>query len=149
MLKKTGYTSMPGGPGGRAGTLGGTGLAISRHSAHRQQAIELVRFLVRTELQSHEESAGNRTNPGPELRDLPSLLELYVLGSKSRRQKSVAVVRPASVAGRAYEEVTKAYIGAVHAVLTGHKGAPQAAAELEKHLLQITGSAGRTRQSAN
>jgi trehalose/maltose transport system substrate-binding protein len=53
------------------------------------------------------------------------------------------VSRPSSVAGRTYEQVTRAYFGAVHAVLTGQKEAPEAAAELEKQLIKITGySAG-------
>ena len=145
---KTGYTSMPGGPGGRGGTLGGSGLAISRHSVHREEAVEFVRFLIRAELES---KAGRipQANAGPELRDLPSLLELYVGNSKPGQQKSLAVVRPSNVAGRGYEEATKAYISAVHSVLTGQKGAPQAAAELEKQLIKITVSAGRTGQSAN
>jgi hypothetical protein len=49
------------------------------------------------------------------------------------------VARPSIVAGEKYEEVSRAYIGALHAVLTGEKSAPVAAAELEKELVQITG----------
>ena len=49
------------------------------------------------------------------------------------------VARPSIVSGEKYEEVSRAYIGALHAVLTGEKSAPVAAAELEKELVQITG----------
>jgi hypothetical protein len=35
--------------------------------------------------------------------------------------------------------VTRAYISAVHSVLTGEKGAPEVAAALEKELVAITG----------
>ena len=35
--------------------------------------------------------------------------------------------------------VAKAYIAAVHSVLTGQSGAPEAAAELERQLIKITG----------
>src|ERR1700675_2183845 len=52
---RTGYTSIPGGLGGRAGTLGGSGLAVSRHSLHPREAIELVRFLNRAEVHSNEQ----------------------------------------------------------------------------------------------
>jgi hypothetical protein len=49
------------------------------------------------------------------------------------------VNRPSSVVGNKYEEVSRVYISAVHSVLTGEKGAPEAAAELEKELVQLTG----------
>src|SRR5215469_920508 len=49
---RTGYTSMPGGPSGRVGTLGGFGLAISRSSAHPREAVALIHFLIARELQS-------------------------------------------------------------------------------------------------
>ena len=53
--------------------------------------------------------------------------------------KSELVLRPSSVAGQGYEQVSKAYIGAVHSVLIGKQGAPQAAAKLERQLITITG----------
>ncbi len=55
------------------------------------------------------------------------------------QSKSELVLRPSSVAGQGYEQVSRAYIDAVHSVLTGKQGAPQAAAELEKQLKAITG----------
>src|ERR1700733_15544094 len=54
----TGYAVIPGGSGGRVGTLGGSGLAVSAHSLHPQEAIELVRFLVRTQIQSSKLESG-------------------------------------------------------------------------------------------
>jgi trehalose/maltose transport system substrate-binding protein len=49
------------------------------------------------------------------------------------------VSRPSSVTGQKYEEVARAYIRAVHSVLTGKTTAPEAAAGLEKELVGITG----------
>ena len=49
------------------------------------------------------------------------------------------VVRPSIVAGQKYEEVSRAYIRAVHSVLTGEKIPSVAAAALEKELVEITG----------
>src|SRR5208283_2610258 len=49
------------------------------------------------------------------------------------------VSRPANVAGNKYEDVSNVYIQAVHSVLTGEKAAPQAAADLERELVRITG----------
>jgi hypothetical protein len=49
------------------------------------------------------------------------------------------VARPSIVAGPKYEDVSRAYIEAVHAVLTGEKIPSVAAADLEKELVEITG----------
>jgi trehalose/maltose transport system substrate-binding protein len=135
---KTGYTSIPGGPGGWAGALGGSGLAVSKHSAHRQEAVELVRFLIRTQIQSHqtidnEPPLESKVSGEPLIDNMPSDAKRFA------EQDSGVVSRPSSLTGRKYEEVTKAYIGAVHSVLAGEKAAPQAAAELQGHLMKITG----------
>jgi trehalose/maltose transport system substrate-binding protein len=58
---------------------------------------------------------------------------------KSDRRKSGVIARPSTVAGSTYEQVTRAYFGAVHSVLKGDRGAAEAAAELEKQLVKITG----------
>jgi trehalose/maltose transport system substrate-binding protein len=51
----------------------------------------------------------------------------------------VVVSRPSNVAGKNYEDVSEAYIQAVHSVLTRQQSAPEAAAALEKELIRITG----------
>ncbi len=132
--QNSGYAGMPGGPGGRVGTLGGIGLAISKYSLHRQEAIALVRFLIREELQSRDEDAPATT---PEHFDLPSLLEPH--GHFDEPRASSVVNRPSTITGPSYEKVTEFYSDAVHSVLTGEIPAPQAAADLEKKLTQITG----------
>ena len=109
----TGYTTIPGGLTGGAGTLGGSGLAVSQHSSHRREALEFVRYLIRAQIYSNqvEESA----------------------------VRAKLVIRPASETGSQYEQVARAYIDTVHSVLTGEKPAPEAAAALEKELVRITG----------
>jgi hypothetical protein len=49
------------------------------------------------------------------------------------------MIRPATETGTQYEYVARAYVDAVHSVLTGEKSAPIAAAALEKELVRITG----------
>jgi trehalose/maltose transport system substrate-binding protein len=127
---QTGYASIPGGPGGWAGTLGGSGLAVSGRSLHPQEAIELVRFLVRAQTQSGGQEAAKL--PAEEAVDMPSLQD-------QPSNRSGVARRPSGVAGQAYEQVAKAYIAAVHSVLTGERGGPEAAAELERQLIAITG----------
>jgi trehalose/maltose transport system substrate-binding protein len=140
-VDRTGYTSIPGGPGGRAGTLGGSGLAVSLHSNHPQEGIELVRFMTRAQIQSMIQTENNRTSPPgqPETYDLPSITDPPELAEKPGQHRSGVINRPSSVTGRGYEQVTAAYIAAVHSVLTGERGAPEAAAALEKLLVEITG----------
>ena len=58
----------------------------------------------------------------------------------SNRPESVVVARPSVEAGSTYKQVSRAYIDAVHSVLTGKRQAPEVAAELEKQLIGITGS---------
>jgi trehalose/maltose transport system substrate-binding protein len=139
MGDRTGYTSLPGGKAGRAGTLGGTGLAISRSSDHPQEALALVRFLIGLELRSKQDSAGAKSHQQPDLYELPRALLPDAHSAMTTQESSRVVVRPSIVAGDAYESVTKAYSQSVHSVLTGERSAPEAAAALEQQLTQLTG----------
>ncbi|MGA2538771.1 MAG: extracellular solute-binding protein, partial [Terracidiphilus sp.] len=145
VVDRTGYTSIPGGPGGRAGTLGGSGLAVSRHSAHPQEGIELVRFMTRAQVefvrQTEKNSAAQPRQP--EIYDLPSIADSAEQANGAGLRGGGVIRRPSKVTGAAYEQVTVAYIAAVHSVLTGEKGAPEAAAALEKQLVEITGFPAR------
>jgi trehalose/maltose transport system substrate-binding protein len=49
------------------------------------------------------------------------------------------VSRPSNVTGKKYQDVSDAYMQAVHSVLTREKSAPEAAAALENELVRITG----------
>jgi trehalose/maltose transport system substrate-binding protein len=135
----TGYTSMPGGPGGRVGTLGGIGLAVPRSSAHPREAVALIRFLIAKDVQSKADSAHAESAAELQFYDMPQMLQAYAPSRQLSQQSSRVVSRPSNVTGHGYEDVTRAYIQAVHSVLTGQRGAPEAAAELEKLLIQITG----------
>jgi trehalose/maltose transport system substrate-binding protein len=135
---KTGYTTIPGGAGGWAGTLGGAGLAVGSHSGHAKEAIELVRFLIRAEMAAsgkEEASAGKS-----QLEERPSAADSGSLKpAEGEVQSSGVVSRPSSETGAKYEQVTRAYIAAVHGVLTGQVRADVAARELEKELVKETG----------
>ena len=49
------------------------------------------------------------------------------------------MARPSIVASDKYEDVSRAYIGALHSVLTREKTASAAVTSLEQELVQITG----------
>lgn len=139
---RTGYTSMPGGPGGRVGVLGGFGLAVSRSSTHPREAVALIRFLVARDLQSKADPPTAK----PELYGLPAILQAYA-PSPQLSQGSRLISRPSNVTDNAYEDVTQAYFQAVHSVLAGERSAPMAAAAVEKQLVAITGfKTGRPRR---
>src|SRR5262249_1118935 len=128
-----------GGRGGRAGTLGGYGLAVPRSSAHAREAIALIRFLIARELRSKADPSYLEPAAKPQLYDLPQILQAYAPSPQLSQHRSRLVSRPSNVTRHAYEDVTQAYFQAVHSVLTGERSAPMAAAALEKRLVAITG----------
>jgi trehalose/maltose transport system substrate-binding protein len=138
---RAGVTSLPGGRSARVGTLGGMGLAVSRFSVHRAEAIKLVSFL--TEREAHLQATRVHADPpgDPEIYELPAvLLRNYPrLAGPGAKPAGGEVSRPSSVTGKSYNDVDQAYVRAVHSVLTGESKAPEAAAALEKELVGITG----------
>jgi trehalose/maltose transport system substrate-binding protein len=131
---------LPSGRAGRVGTLGGWGLAVSRFSAHPREALELVRYLTRRDVQENRFRVVSQPPTLPELYNLPEVLEPNPrLGLLSQAFRAGMVSRPSDVTGSKYQEVTDAYTQAVHSVLTGEKSAPEAAAALENELVRTTG----------
>ncbi len=133
---------IPGGVEGSAGTLGGTGTAVSLHSTHRQEAIALLRFQLRALMQASEKEGDTGGPTQAQFFEPPSISDPRVSPVASNQRASI-VARPSIAAGSTYKQVSRAYIDAVHSVLTGQRRAPEVAAELEKQLIEITGfSAG-------
>lgn len=135
-----GLTSLPGGSSARVATVGGFGLAVPRSSTHPEEAIQLVRFLLRKEQEL--EAARERAGPpqSPVLVDLPGVLKAYVqFGLTPGQKPGGSVVRPSTVTAEKYDAVSHAYFEAVHSVLSGKAKAPPAAAALQKQLVEITG----------
>jgi trehalose/maltose transport system substrate-binding protein len=137
-VMQTGLAQMPGGSDISAGTLGGTGTAVSSHSTHRQEAIALLRYQLRSLIDEGEKGGGSGEANLVELANLPSISDALAQQSPTQRV-NVIVDRPSTETGSAYKAVSQAYSDAVHSVLTGEKSAPEAAAELEKQLIEITG----------
>src|ERR1700730_10920096 len=131
---------LPGGKAGRVGTLGGWGLAVSRFSPHPREALELIRYLTRRDVQEQRYRVLSQPPTLPALYNLPDVLEANPRFSLlSQAFRTGMVLRPSNVTGKKYQEVTDAYIQAVHSVLTGEKSAPEAAATLENELVRTTG----------
>jgi trehalose/maltose transport system substrate-binding protein len=133
-------TLLPGGKAGRVGTLGGWGLAVSKFSAHPREALELIRYLTRRDVQVQRSRVLSQPPTLSELYNLPEVLEANPrFNLLSQAFRTGIVSRPSDVSGKKYQEVTDAYIQAVHSVLTGDKSAPEAAAALENELVRTTG----------
>jgi trehalose/maltose transport system substrate-binding protein len=131
---------LPGGKSGRVGTLGGWGLAVSRFSAHSHEALELVRYLTRRDVQVNRFRVLSQPPTLSELYNSPEVLESNPRFDVLSQAFRIGMVsRPSNVSGKKYQDVTDAYIQAVHSVLTGEKSAPEAAAALENELVQTTG----------
>jgi trehalose/maltose transport system substrate-binding protein len=139
MREKIGVTSMPGGTAGRASVLGGSGLAVSQYSKHPREAVALIRYLLQADAQRKR----IRFQPGAaerlELYDLPGILDQDPHSAKRSKPWDGVIARPSGIVGDKYEQVTRAYFETVHSVLTGERGASEAAAALEKELIGITG----------
>jgi trehalose/maltose transport system substrate-binding protein len=131
---------LPGGPAGRASTLGGQSLAISKYSHHPQEAAALIRYLT-----SHDEQlllwkrhamlpTRREFYAGSDyLQNRPAIAQLW------KDLGSVTVVRPSTVSGQHYEQVSRAYFSSVHSILAGERDASEALSELETKLEGITG----------
>jgi trehalose/maltose transport system substrate-binding protein len=137
-IGELGFTTLPAGSFAGAGTLGGQALGVSRYSLHPKEDAELIRFLLR---EHPDESMQNSVVPTSPTRaavyGFESAFDSH--GHSSRPAEPIVVSRPSIIAGRSYDQVSSAYSKAVHSVLTGEKRAPEAAAELEKYLVKVTG----------
>ena len=131
---------LPSGKGGRLGTLGGAGLGVSRFSAHPREALELVRYLSSSDVQTKRFRAFSQPPTLPNLYDAPGARGDSLRSASLLRAFQTGIVeRPSNVTGKKYHDVTNAYIKAVHSVLMREASGPEAAAALENELVSITG----------
>lgn len=151
---RSGIAPLPRGAAGMATTVGGDGYGVSRHSLHPREAAMLVRFLGSRDEQVRRSRIVNEAPTMPELYNDPEVLVAnpgFPLFLEAFRKG--AAFRPSASAGKMYPDVSQAYFGAVHAVLTDKKPAPKAASDLENELRRMlkttAGSAdARTSESA-
>jgi trehalose/maltose transport system substrate-binding protein len=133
-------TFVPAGPSGRAVVLGENSLAVSRHSRHVDEAVALVRYLSRHDVQLKRSRTTSMPPTIPGLYDDPAVLQSNPYYPALKQVLlSGALSRPSAASGRKYAEVSRAYFRAVHSVLTGQHEAGTAVASLERELVWITG----------
>jgi trehalose/maltose transport system substrate-binding protein len=134
-----GVTSLPAGRVMRVSTLGGNGLAVSQASAHPREAMELIRFLQRRDIQLMRATEHSEAPKELVLYELPEILDPFPQGYNPGKRRAIVVARPSIVTGQKYEEVTRAYIRALHSVLTGEQSSAVAVPALAHELSRITG----------
>jgi len=129
---------LPAGRAGSAATLGGQGYGVSRYSSHPEEAVMLVRFLT----SSAEQATRCRQPSNPPT--IPALYQDSEVLKQNPYFKTILLafsrgeaLRPSTVAGKNYPQVSGAYFEAVHAVLTHKQSAAEVAAELQHALEQI------------
>jgi trehalose/maltose transport system substrate-binding protein len=132
---------LPAGPAGRATTIGGFHLAVSRYSLHTREAAALILYLTGTEVQTRRALRRGFLPTYPELHHAPQLVR-DLPQARIFSEASVAswIFRPASITGRKYPEVSKAYFQYVHRALAGEMPTDRALAEIRKKLRTLADS---------
>jgi len=129
---------MPAGRVGLATTLGGQGYGVSRYSSHLREAAMLVRFLTGRDEQARRCRKSSNPPTIPELYNDPQIqAQNSYFATILQAYRQGATLRPSTAAGKKYPDVSRAYVEAVHAVLSHKKTASQSAADLEEELTKI------------
>jgi trehalose/maltose transport system substrate-binding protein len=125
-----------------AGTVGGRGYGVSRHSLHPREASMLVRFLCRSDVQLGRSLKIGGAPTIPALYSDSDLAANPYFSTILKAYRDGGVLRPSTATGKQYPEVSQAYSEAVHSVLAGRKAAAHAASDLQTELMQITSLKG-------
>ena len=138
---KVGVTLLPKGdlPGARhADILGGFQLMVSKKSANKDAAIELVKFLTSLEIQRVNAATRGYAPTRPALYESPALKANPFFATLRDVLLIGAVTRPSTAAGPQYNRLSTAYFTAVRQTLIGEKSADGAVTELEGELHRLT-----------
>ena len=131
---------LPAGPSGRAQAMGGFHLAVSRYSLHPREASQLVLYLTSAPVQLRRALTRGVTPTHPDLYNDPAIVQLFPYAASLKTAGSAAwVARPSTISASRYAAVSQQYYQAVHRVLGNEVQAPQALAELERKLAELTG----------
>jgi trehalose/maltose transport system substrate-binding protein len=128
---KVGIAPLPaGGESGKpSGTLGGSGLAVSRFSAHPALAADLVRYLASPDEQARRAIAGAFNPTIPTVYERPEVRQAMPVLAQILPALKAAVARPSRIAGDRYNQLSSIVWNAVHDALAGRtQAAPSLAA---------------------
>lgn len=131
---------LPNGPYGRGQVVGGFHLAVGRHSAFPRESVQLVRYLTGLQVQTRRAVDAGYLPTEPSLYQVPEILRvLPIAADVAAGGEQAWVLRPSTVAGARYAEVSRAYYQAVHEILSSRAAPAATLAALEQTLVRITG----------
>ena len=122
---KVGVVPLPKGDGDKAvhtGTLGGQSLAVSKYSAHPKEAVDLILYLAGPEEEKRRAIKGAFNPSLKSVYNEPELKNDAFFSTFSKILESIAT-RPATVAGKGYNQFSSQFVRAVHATLQGQSTA--------------------------
>ncbi len=134
---KVGVAPLPAGAGGKAATLGGWQLAVSKYSKNIDASADLVMYMTSADIQKKRAIGGSYN---PTIMDLYKDKEVVAANPFMGQLLDVftgAVARPATVTGLKYPEVSRAFWDAAHDVLEKKTNGADAVKRLEGKLKQI------------
>lgn len=130
---------LPEGRKGVASTFAATGYGVSRHSRHPREAAMLVGFLTSRDEQRRNSLITGMPPTIPDLYSDPEVVaEHPYLSTHLQVYREGLIHRPSAGTGKLYPEVSRTYFEAVYSVLAKKTSAAQAAAALQRNLMQIT-----------
>jgi len=137
---RLGATLLPAGPDGRAQTMGGFHLAVSRYSLHPQEAARLVLYLTSAPVELRRALDRGKLPTIPQLFRDPAVVKAFPYAAELETTSSAAwVARPSTIAGSHYAAVSRAYYETVHRILSGKIAAQAGLDALERKLVELTG----------
>jgi trehalose/maltose transport system substrate-binding protein len=122
---KVGVVPLPKGDGDKAvhtGTLGGQSLAVSKYSAHPKVAVDLILYLAGAQEEKRRAVKGAFNPSLKSVYNEPELKDDAFFSTFSKVLSSVAT-RPATVAGKNYNQFSSQFVRAVHGTLQGQGAA--------------------------
>jgi trehalose/maltose transport system substrate-binding protein len=128
---------LPAGPGGRSGTLGGWQLMVSKYSRNPRAAAALVDYLTGNAEQKIRAIEGSYNPTIASLYADREVLEAVPFFDGFEEAYRNLVVRPTSVAGHKYDDVSVAYSRAVNDVISGRRPAAERLREAEREIDEI------------
>jgi len=128
---KVGVAALPAGEGDgakHAGALGGQSLAVSKFTAHPKEAVDLVLYLTGKEEEKRRALKGSFNPSLKSVYDEPELKQDPFFSNFADILDGLAP-RPATVAGKKYNQFSSMFVHAVYATLSGQG---DAAANLQR-----------------
>jgi trehalose/maltose transport system substrate-binding protein len=124
--------------GRHAATLGGQQLAVSRYSVHPAEAADLVRYLTSREEMKRRAIGGSFNPARRSLYEDKDVLAANPFYSEMLEILDGAVARPSAATGRRYNQVSAAFVQAVHDSLSGRGSVEENLAELSRRLERLS-----------